>query len=241
MTMPDSERPLPPPPNLPGNSTPPASGTPPQALGGATAVPSTVATSSGLAPSPRPPGGRRSGPLTIPPPREEVADDEYGVRAENDFKPEQAIEDQISELEAWARAIVRLDRRELARFWFLRGLGFLSAAGAVTGGALRLPDLAILAGAVAAAAIAIDAAWPAATDRGSRRRAIRDLRELQHTLKLKWNKVRLAYPAAQSARRIAHALTLLDMAQAKREEIGKFLGDAAPGVQHGIGSELPDA
>jgi hypothetical protein len=187
--------------------------------------------------SPRPQNGRRPGPLTIPPPREDVADDEYGVRTDTDFKPERAIDDQISELEAWARTIERLDRRELARFWMLRGLGFLSAAGAVTGGALRLPDVALVAGALAASAIAIDAAWPTSTDRSARRRAIRDLRELQHTLKLKWDKVRLAYPASQPARRIAHALTLLDMAQAKREEIGKFLGDAAPGVQRSLSAE----
>jgi hypothetical protein len=91
-------------------------------------------------------------------------------------------------------------------------------------------EIAVVAGAVAALAITVDAAWPTTADRKSRRRAIRDLRELQHTLKLKWDKVRLAYPDPYSAKRIAHALTLLDATQSKREDIGKYLGDASPGV-----------
>jgi hypothetical protein len=240
VSMPDSERPLPPPPSLPGAATSQSvAGPTPQSVVGNAPLPGAPAPTPGTLPgnSARPQNGRRPGHLTIPPPREDVADDEYGVRTDADFKPERAIEDQISELEAWARTIERLDRRELGRFWLLRGLGFLSAAGAVTGGALQRPDVAIVSGAVAASAIAIDAAWPTSTDRSARRRAVRDLRELQHTLKLKWDKVRLAYPASQPARRIAHALTLLDMAQAKREEIGKFLGDAAPGVQRSLGPD----
>jgi hypothetical protein len=48
---------------------------------------------------------------------------------------------------------------------------------------------------------------------------------------LKWDKVRLAYPDRFSARRIAHALALLDATQSKREEIGKYLGDASPGIE----------
>ena len=84
---------------------------------------------------------------------------------------------------------------------------------------------------VAAIAIAIDAAWPTTADRKARQRAVHDLRELQHTLKLKWDKVRLAYPDPQTPKRIAHALALLDAVQAKREEIGKYLGNPRPGMQ----------
>ena len=65
---------------------------------------------------------------------------------------------------------------------------------------------------------------------GGRRLAIHDLRELQHTLKLKWDKVRLAYPDPNTAKRIAHALALLDATHAKREEISRYLGDGAPGM-----------
>jgi hypothetical protein len=40
--------------------------------------------------------------------------------------------------------------------------------------------------------------------------------------------VRLAHPDPQARERIAHALALLDSVQAKREEIGKYLGNAEP-------------
>ena len=62
---------------------------------------------------------------------------------------------------------------------------------------------------------------------------IYDLRELQNTLKLRWDKVRLAHPDPHARERVAHALALLDSVQNKREEIGKYLGNAepSPGVQ----------
>jgi hypothetical protein len=52
-------------------------------------------------------------------------------------------------------------------------------------------------------------------------------------LKLRWDKVRLAHPDPGARERIAHALALLDSVQSKREEIGKYLGNAepSPGVQ----------
>jgi hypothetical protein len=64
-------------------------------------------------------------------------------------------------------------------------------------------------------------------------RAVFDLRELQNTLKLRWDKVCLAHPDASAPQRTAHALALLDQLQAKREEIGKYLGsaEASPGVK----------
>jgi hypothetical protein len=97
-----------------------------------------------------------------------------------------------------------------------------------------MPKLTIACGALAALAIAVDSAWPSTADRNARRRAIHDLRELQHTLKLKWDKVRLAYPNPYTAKRVAHALALLDATQSKREEIGKYLGDATPGVSKSV-------
>ncbi len=124
--------------------------------------------------------------------------------------------------------------RELLRFWLFRGLAFIGAVAAASGAVLPLPQLSIAGGAVAALAVAIDAAWPATADRNARRRAIHDLRELQHTLKLKWDKVRLAYPDPNTPKRIAHALALLDATQAKREEISRYLGDATPGVQQSL-------
>ena len=128
-----------------------------------------------------------------------------------------------------------MDRWETARFWLLRGTAFLAAAAAAWGGALHYTTLPVAGGILAAVAVAIDASWPATTDRQSRRRAIHDLRELQHTLKLKWDKVRLAYPDTSTSKRVVHALALLDGIQAKRDEIGRYLGDAAPTVMRSVG------
>lgn len=177
-------------------------------------------------PAPRP----RERQLTIPPPNIDELEERYANRPEGAFAPEQAIDEQIADLESWALVNVRLEHWDLVRFWVLRGLGFVSAVSATAAAAVHHDSLAVAAGAVAALAITVDAAWPATVDRKARRRAIRDLRELQHTLKLKWDKVRLAYPDPYSARRIAHALALLDATQSKREDIGKYLGDASPGI-----------
>jgi hypothetical protein len=172
--------------------------------------------------------------LTIPPPGLEELEEGYAKRPEGAFAPEQAIDEQIASLEAWAMSNLNSEARELSRFWFFRGLAFLGAVGAAAGAVLPLPQLSIAGGAIAALAVAIDAAWPATADRNARRRAIHDLRELQHTLKLKWDKVRLAYPDPSTPKRIAHALALLDATQAKREEISRYLGDATPGVQQSL-------
>ena len=192
---------------------------------------------------PLPPTGRGTTPpmppvrarqLTIPPPELEELAEHYAKHPASTFTPEAAIDEQIADLEAWARANLADENRDLIRFWALRGSALLGAVGAAASGALLIPMGSVACGAVAAIAIAIDAAWPTSTDRKARRRAVHDLRELQHTLKLKWDKVRLAYPDPQTPKRIAHALALLDAVQAKREEIGKYLGDPRPGVQRPV-------
>jgi hypothetical protein len=179
----------------------------------------------------------RARQLTIPPPGLEELEAVYAQRPEGAFAPEAAIDEQIASLEAWAVANLRSEHKEIARFWMLRGIAFLGAvaSAAATVTPLILAHWAFAPGTVAALAIAIEAAWPATADRVARRRAIHDLRDLQHTLKLKWDKVRLAYPDPNSPKRIAHALALLDATQAKREEISKYLGDATPGVAGSLG------
>jgi hypothetical protein len=96
---------------------------------------------------------------------------------------------------------------------------------------MGVPLASIVLGSIAALAVAVDAAWPVSSDRATRRRAIHDLRELEHTLKIKWDKVRLAYPQEHAVKRVANALALLDAAQSKREEIGKYRGEASPSVE----------
>jgi hypothetical protein len=57
---------------------------------------------------------------------------------------------------------------------------------------------------------------------------VHDLRELQNSLKLRWDKVRLAHPDPNAPQRVAHAMAMLDAVQSKREEIGKYLSSADP-------------
>jgi hypothetical protein len=172
---------------------------------------------------------RRSSQYSIPP---GLTDElESALDGRDDFSPEQAIEGQLSELEAWAHANVVSERLDSLRFWAMRVLAFSGAIVSAAAAGLGQPELAVGAGLFASLAIVVDTAWPSVGDRIARRRAVHDLRELQHNLKLKWDKVRLAHPNPQAPKRIAHALVLLDQIQAKREEIGRYLGEAAPGVK----------
>ena len=149
------------------------------------------------------------------------------------FAPESAIDDQIADLELWALANLARDRREKLRFWVLRGIEFLGGSGAAVAAGFGVSKLAIVLGALTALAVAVDSAWPSGTFKNPHQRAVHDLRELQNTLKLRWDKVRLAHPDPLARERVAHALALLDSVQTKREEIGKYLGSAepSPGVQ----------
>ena len=110
-----------------------------------------------------PPLGPRQ--LTIPPPGLDELEEGYAKRPEGAFAPEQAIDEQIASLESWAMANLNSEGRELLRFWLFRGLAFIGAVGAASGAVLPLPQLSIAGGAVAALAVAIDAAWPATADR----------------------------------------------------------------------------
>jgi hypothetical protein len=144
------------------------------------------------------------------------------------FSSEDAIDEQIMDLERWALANLRRLRNESVRFWILRGFGFVSAVASAAAPLLGYIRVGILLGACTALFIAIDAAWPGASLRNNYHRAVCDLRQLQGTLKLRWDKVRLAYPNPGSAKRVAHALALLDAVAAKRDEIAKYLGNAEP-------------
>jgi hypothetical protein len=143
------------------------------------------------------------------------------------FAPETAIDEQIEDLERWALVNLRQDRADRVRFWLLRGVALLGSAGAAVSAGLSSPRLAVGLGVAAALAIAIDSAWPAAF-RSPAVRAVHDLRELQNTLKLRWDKVRLAHPDPTAPQRVAHAMAMLDAVLAKREEIGKYLVRAEP-------------
>ncbi|HEY3253740.1 MAG TPA: hypothetical protein VGJ91_07315 [Polyangiaceae bacterium] len=149
------------------------------------------------------------------------------------FAPETAIDEQINDLERWVQANLARSRNERIRFWVLRGLAVSGALMAALMAARESPQVTVLASVLAALCVAIDAAWPSNSFRNVHQRAVYDLRELQNTLKLRWDKVRLAHPDSSAPQRTAHALALLDQVQNKREEIGKYLGsaEASPGIQ----------
>jgi hypothetical protein len=149
------------------------------------------------------------------------------------FSPDDAIDEQIADLENWAVANEGREHAESLRFWILRGVAFATAVLAAVSVQFGFTRVTAIAAGIAAAFIAIDAAWPGASGRNPYRRAVYDLRALQGTIKLKWDKVRLAYPNPTGARRIANALALLDAIQTKREDIGRYLGsaEASPGIK----------
>jgi len=149
------------------------------------------------------------------------------------FAPETAIDEQINDLERWVQANLTRSRKEKIRFWVLRGLAISGALLAALMAKRESPQVTILASVLAALCVAIDAAWPSDSFRNVHQRAVCDLRELQNTLKLRWDKVCLAHPDSSAPQRTAHALALLDQVQSKREEIGKYLGsaEASPGIQ----------
>ncbi len=148
------------------------------------------------------------------------------------FAPDQALSEQIEGLESWAESNARSDRREAVRFWALRGTAFLGAAAAAATAGYRLSLLAAVLGAISALAVAVDAAWSTRGGRNPFRRALFEIRELENTVRLRWDKVRLAHPDPAASARTAHALALLDMIQTRREEIGKYVGSVeAPRVE----------
>jgi hypothetical protein len=165
---------------------------------------------------------------TRPPPVDED-DLEVAGAVPDSFSAEDAIDEQIKDLERWALANLSRLRSESWRFWILRGFAFVCAvASAAVPLLLGYTRAGLVLGACAALFIAIDAAWPGPSMRQNYHRGVCDLRKLQGTLKLRWDKVRLAYPNPASAKRVAHALALLDAVHAKREEIAKYLGNAEP-------------
>jgi len=149
------------------------------------------------------------------------------------FAPETAINEQISDLERWVQANLVRSRNEKIRFWVLRGLAVSGALMAALMARRESPQVTILCSVLSALCVAIDAAWPSDSFRNVHQRAVFDLRELQNTLKLRWDKVCLAHPDPSAPARTAHALALLDQVQNKREEIGKYLGsaEASPGLE----------
>lgn len=173
-----------------------------------------------------PPAPPYPGLETPPPP---AAEAEVTVsRLSASVSPDAAVEEQLEELERWVVANQRADFNDRVRFWALRGVGFVGSAGAALSGGLQGAQSALAFGGAAAIAIAIEAAWTGSTSKSPFQRAVHEIRELENTIKLRWDKVRLAHADPAAPQRTAHALALLDAVQARREDIGKQLRNAEP-------------
>jgi hypothetical protein len=144
--------------------------------------------------------------------------------------PEKAIAEQLEALDLWARANRRDGRRAVMRYCLLKGPALVCIVAALVAESLAAGQGVIVLTAMAAVAIAIDAAWASPSNQ-PHRRAISDVRDLQNTVKLRWDTIRIAHPDPRDPSRAAEALAILDLIQQRREMIGKSLanrGGAAP-------------
>jgi hypothetical protein len=171
----------------------------------------------------RPPGQEGGSVAEAPPGPDPTA----GLPAAG-FGPEEALNEQIQGLEAWARVIVGRSRTEAARYWTLRGLALCTAAVAVALALRGLELAAVVLVALSALSLVIEMAWPGSSQSAAYRRAAYELRELQSAVQLRWQKVRLSHPDPTSRKRVAYAVELLELIHSKREEVGGYLGTSEP-------------
>jgi hypothetical protein len=139
------------------------------------------------------------------------------------FSPDRAVSAQLAALENWARANERDSVTGAAQFWLLKGLAFLCAVAASAAESFGQGRAVIVLGALAALAIAIDAAWSGPAT-AVQKRAIHDIRSLQNSIKLRWDKIRIMHPDGKDPARTAEALDILDTVQSKRDDIARYLG-----------------
>jgi len=138
------------------------------------------------------------------------------------FSPDKAVAEQLAALESWAETNEKDAMSGVTRFWLLKGPAFVCAVAASAAESFGQGRAVIVLGAVAALAIAIDAAWSGPAVQVNRR-AIHDIRSLQNAVKLKWDKVRISHPEAKDPARSSEALAILDQIQARREDITRYL------------------
>jgi hypothetical protein len=169
----------------------------------------------------------RDAVISIPPP--EVSPfDPLAHSAPVGFSPEKAVNDQLAALETWAQSNEKDAASGVARFWLLKGPAFVCAVAASAAESFGQGRAVIVLGAVAALAIAIDAAWSGPAVQVNKR-AIHDIRGLQNSVKLKWDKVRISHPDPKDPSRSTEALAILDAIQSRRDEIARYLASPPSG------------
>jgi hypothetical protein len=160
--------------------------------------------------------------IGLPPAPEAAAFDPLAHSTPPGFSPDKAVSEQLTALENWAHSNEKDARAGIARFWLLKGPAFVCAVAASAAESFGLGHTVIVLGAVAALAIAIDAAWAGPSIQVNKR-AIHDIRSLQNAIKLKWDKVRISHPDTKDPARTNEALAILDTIQTRREEIARYL------------------
>jgi hypothetical protein len=139
------------------------------------------------------------------------------------FSPDRAVIEQLAALENWAQANEKDALAGAIRFWLLKGPAFVCAVAASAAESFGQGRAVILLGALAAIAIAIDAAWSGPAN-AVHERALHDIRSLQNSIKLRWDRIRILHPDSKDPARAAEALAILDTIQTKRDEIARYLG-----------------
>jgi hypothetical protein len=137
------------------------------------------------------------------------------------FSPERALAEQLATLDSWARRNERDRLLVSLRFWLLKLPAFVGAAASSVLQAFGFGREVIVLGALVAMAIAIDASLSGPTQ-SAYHRAIQEIRNLQNSVKLKWDKVRILHPDPKDAARTEAALAILDAIQVRRNEIAKL-------------------
>jgi hypothetical protein len=141
--------------------------------------------------------------------------------------PEKAIADQLETLDRWADVNRRNGRRAVARYCLLKGPALVCVVAAMVSESLAGGEGVIVLTALAAVAIAIDAAWSSPSSQPYKN-AMAEIKELQNAVKLRWDKIRIAHPDPRDPSRSAEALAILDSIERKREAIANALGNRGP-------------
>jgi len=145
------------------------------------------------------------------------------------FSPELSLAEQMDELERWAVATQARIQVETLRITLIRTLTLACLLGALVTVPLGATTVAVALGVLAVIGMMLEVAWPGlGSGRSMRKEAVHALRELENTLKIDWDRVRLMYTDPGDPKRVEHALGLLDTVRAQRDRIARRLCDVEP-------------
>jgi hypothetical protein len=145
------------------------------------------------------------------------------------FSPELTLAEQMDDLERWAVATLARIQVETLRVTLIRTLTMACLLGAMVTVPLGAVPVATALAVLAVLGMMVDVAWPGLNSgRSLRQQAVHALRDLQNTLKIDWDRVRLMYTDRADPKRLELALGLLDTVRAQRNLIAHRLCDVQP-------------